>query len=43
VLAELPIDQKGKAKPVEFIDVRILRELDRSGFIDGLYGSQKKP
>jgi NitT/TauT family transport system substrate-binding protein len=41
VLAELPIDQKGKAKPVEFIDVRILRELDRSGFIDGLYGSQK--
>lgn len=41
ILAELPADQKSKAKPVEFIDVRILRELDRSGFIDGLYSSQK--
>jgi hypothetical protein len=41
ILAELPIDQRSKAKPAEFIDVRILRDLDRSDFIDGLYSSQK--
>lgn len=42
ILAELPLDQKGKAKPADFIDIRILRDLDRSGFIDGLYSSQKQ-
>lgn len=41
ILAELPVDQKGKAKPGDFIDIRILRDLDRSGFVDGLYSSRK--
>ncbi|HWO43589.1 MAG TPA: ABC transporter substrate-binding protein [Candidatus Eisenbacteria bacterium] len=29
------------AKPEEFVDLRFIRELDESGFIDGLYGKRK--
>ncbi len=41
ILAELPKDQRDKAKSTEFLDVRILRDLDRSGFIDALYSAKK--
>jgi hypothetical protein len=34
--------QFAQHRPAEFIDARILTEIDKSGFIDKLYGGQVK-
>jgi hypothetical protein len=44
ILASLAeTDPKAKAaKPEDFVDVRFIKELDESGFIDDLYKDRKR-